>query len=94
MMARQVESTDDYTAYIWNDGKTLTVYYYNTECTVGWLANFVQIRQLVKLLENAPFFVIFNMQRFLMRVTVGKDHTCKMVIILIIIFYVKVLRDF
>lgn len=33
MKARQVESTDDYTAYIWNDGKTLTVYYYNTECT-------------------------------------------------------------
>lgn len=26
MMAHQVESTDDYTAYIWNDGKTLTVY--------------------------------------------------------------------
>lgn len=29
MKARQIESADDYTAYIWNDGKTLTVYYYN-----------------------------------------------------------------
>ena len=61
----------------------------------GWpLANFAQISQLVTLQKNAPFFVIFNMQRFLMRVTVGKDHTCKMVIMLLIIFYVKVLRDF
>ncbi len=33
MMARQIEEADDHTAYIWNDGNTLTVYYYNTECT-------------------------------------------------------------
>ena len=33
MMARQIEEADDYTAFFWNEGKNLTVYYYNTECT-------------------------------------------------------------
>ena len=32
MKARQIEEADDHIAYIWNDGNTLTVYYYNTEC--------------------------------------------------------------
>ena len=33
MKARQIEAADDYTAYIWNDGNSLTVYYYNTDRT-------------------------------------------------------------
>ena len=27
---RTLVSTDDYTAFIWNEGKNLTVFYYNT----------------------------------------------------------------
>lgn len=31
MKARAIVSTDDYTAYIWNEGRSLTVFYYSIE---------------------------------------------------------------
>ena len=31
MKANDPVSTDDYTAYFWNEGKNLSVFYYNTK---------------------------------------------------------------
>lgn len=32
MKARQIDEANNYTAFFWNEGKNLTVFYYNTEC--------------------------------------------------------------